>query len=58
MNVDLNHYLSLVLRNEVKNPIQENPIQNSQPSFHTIIDTNTNAFIVDRKYSLGLDEII
>lgn len=58
MNVDLNRYLSLVLRNEVKHFPQEN-LKSSPPKFlDQIHDQNINKFIVDRKYSLRLDEII
>lgn len=58
MNAKLTQYLSDVFRNEVqhKNNL-ENKESNLQTSCHSI-DRNHTQFVIDKRFSLRLDEII
>jgi hypothetical protein len=58
MSLNLGQYLSDVFRNGNQKP--DNSNQKSQPlnSHQNPIDHNICQFIVDQKFSLGLDEII
>jgi hypothetical protein len=61
MNANLNKYLSDVLRNEVNSEVASEAKEPSKPPGEGSIDRNINPinpFVVDRKYSLRLDEII
>ncbi|QWD97692.1 hypothetical protein C2740_04800 [Polynucleobacter sp. MG-5-Ahmo-C2] len=58
MNVNLSKYLSDVLRNEVQSyPTQASPEFNT-PASDRLIDPKINQFIVDKRFSLRLDEIV
>lgn len=58
MNAKLTKYLSDVFRNEVQHKGNlENKESNLQASSHSI-DQNQTHFILDKRFSLGLDEII
>jgi hypothetical protein len=58
MNSNLPKYLSDVLRNEVQHKGNlENKERNLQASGH-LLDRNHNQFIVDKRFSLRLDEIV
>lgn len=57
MNANLTKYLSEVFRNEL--PAKTVPNQNEHINFTSHpLDQKINQFIVDRKFSLRLDEII
>lgn len=57
MNANLTKYLSGVLRNEVQNKtVTESNGQ--EPSVPNLNDARVDQFLLDRKYSLRLDEII
>jgi hypothetical protein len=61
MNANLNKYLSDVLRNEVNSEVASEAKEPIKPPGEGSIDRNINPinpFVVDRKYSLRLDEII
>jgi len=61
MNANLNKYLSGVLRNEVKSEVTSESKEPIKPTLEGSIDRDINPinpFVVDRKYSLRLDEII
>jgi len=61
MNADLNKYLADVFRNEVKSVASSESQEPSKPTSEGSIDHRLNPinpFVVDRKYSLRLDEII
>jgi len=61
MNANLNKYLSDVLRNEVNSEVASEAKEPIKPPREGSIDRNINPinpFVVDRKYSLRLDEII
>jgi hypothetical protein len=58
MNVNLSKYLSDVLRNEVQSyPTQASPEFNI-PASDRLTDPKINQFIVDKRFSLRLDEIV
>ena len=57
MNTNLTKYLSEVLRNEVLDPRVLESKQH-EPKISRFTDSKINQFVVDRKYSLRLDEII
>jgi hypothetical protein len=58
MNTSLTKYLSGVLRNEVEyTGAVESKESNLQSSAY-LLDRNINQFIVDKKFSLRLDEVI
>jgi hypothetical protein len=57
MNTNLTKYLSGVLRNEVQNKtVTESNEQ--EPRMPNLNDARVDQFLLDRKYSLRLDEII
>ncbi len=57
MSINFNKYLSEVFRNEVqdKTAIESEECKAVIPHFN---DSKINQFLIDRKYSLRLDEII
>lgn len=57
MNENLTKYLSDVFRNEVQSTASESNNNHAKVSGH-LVDKNTNQFILDRRFSLRLDEII
>lgn len=57
MNPDLNQYLSEVFRNDLKRPANENPGNQIAFLLRQKEYKNTDTFIVDNKFNLGLDEI-
>ncbi len=57
MNENLTKYLSDVFRNEVQSTTSESNNNHEKVSGH-LVDKNTNQFILDRRFSLRLDEII
>jgi hypothetical protein len=58
MNKNLTKYLSDVFRNEAQNKDTRELLEiNIQASRH-LVDRNINQFVVDKKFSLRLDEIV
>jgi len=58
MNKNLTKYLSDVFRNEAQNKDTRELLEiNIQASRH-LVDRNINQFVVDKKFSLHLDEIV
>lgn len=58
MNANLTKYLSDVFRNEVEcNAAIELKLSNLQASPH-LLDRNMKQFVVDKQFSLGLDEVM
>lgn len=58
MNINLNKYLQEVFRKEVKGPVQSNNPMGNVQSQKPLNDQHQNHFLIDKKYSLRLDEII
>ena len=58
MNKNLTKYLSDVFRNEVPSKDMREPLESNIQSSQYLVDRNINQFIVDKKFSLCLDEII
>jgi hypothetical protein len=58
MNKNLTKYLSDVFRNEVPSKDIREPLESNIQSSQHLVDRNINQFIVDKKFSLRLDEII
>ena len=57
MNANLVKYLSGVLRNEVQNKTDTEP-NGQEPRMPNLNDARVDQFLLDRKYSLRLDEVI
>lgn len=57
MNHDLNQYLSEVFRNDLKTPANKNFSNQFAFLLRQKEYKNTDTFIVDDKFNLGLDEI-
>jgi hypothetical protein len=57
MNANLTKYLSDVLRNEVEHTVAIDPKESNLQSRAYFLDRNINQFVVDKRFSLGLDEI-
>ena len=58
MNKNLTKYLSDVFRNEAQSKDTRELLEiNIQASRH-LVDRNINQFVVDKKFSLHLDEIV
>jgi len=58
MNKNLTKYLSDVFRNEAQSKDTRELLEiNIQASRH-LVDRNINQFVVDKKFSLRLDEIV
>jgi hypothetical protein len=58
MNKNLTKYLSDVFRNEVQSKDMREPVESTTQAGHHLVDRNMNHFIVDKRCSLRLDEII
>ena len=58
MNTNLTKYLSDVFRNEVEYTAAIKPKENNLQANVYLLDRNINQSVVDKKFSLGLDEII
>jgi hypothetical protein len=58
MSQNLNQYLTDVFRNVVKDATNTDSQDQSIGIPLTLTDKNKHHFIVDKKFSLGLDEII
>jgi hypothetical protein len=58
MNTSLTKYLSDVLRNEVEHTVAIDPKESNLQARAYLLDSNINQFIVDKKFSLRLDEVI
>jgi len=58
MNTSLTKYLSGVLRNEVEHIGAIEPKESNLQASAYSLDRNINQFIVDKKFSLRLDEVI
>ena len=57
MNTHLTQYLSNVFRNEVQSNAKLRPEDHGTKNNNPLIDPTINQFIVDKKFSLKLDEI-
>ena len=57
MNTHLTQYLSNVFRNEVQGNAKLRPEDQGTEKNGALVDPNINQFIVDKKFSLKLDEI-
>jgi hypothetical protein len=58
MNKNLTKYLCDVFRNEAQSKNIREPLESKIQESHYLVDRNINQFIVDKKFSLRLDEII
>lgn len=58
MNINLTKYLSDVFRNEVDGDPTLESQKNNQQVVPPLLDENTNKFLVDKRFSLCLDEMI
>jgi len=58
MNANLTKYLSDVFRNEVEINATPESHQHSQQAATHLRDQNTKQFVLDKRFSLRLDEII
>lgn len=58
MDVNLSQYLANVFRNEVGAKPATESQDRAKDNLKSGIDRNLNPFVVDKKYSLRLDEII
>ena len=57
MNANLTKYLSDVLRNEVEHTVAIDSKESNLQSRTYLLDRKINQFVVDKRFSLGLDEI-
>jgi hypothetical protein len=58
MSTSLTKYLSGVLGNEVEHTDAVEPKESNLQASAYLLDRNINQFIVDKKFSLRLDEVI
>ena len=58
MNANLTKYLSDVLRNEVEHTIAIDLKESNLQSRTYLLDRKINQFVVDKRFSLRLDEIV
>ena len=58
MNTNLTKYLSDVLRNEVEHTVVIDPKESNLQSRTYLLDRKINQFVVDKRFSLRLDEIV
>ena len=58
MNANLTKYLSDVFRNEVEHDATLEPKEGSLQRGSYLLDRNINQFVVDKRFSLHLDEIV
>jgi len=58
MNANLTKYLSHVLRNEVEHTVAIDPKESNLQSRTYLSDRKINQFVIDKRFSLRLDEIV
>ena len=58
MSENLKKYLSDFFRNDVKSNTDSTPQEKSQHNLTHLADRNMQKFVLDRRYTLRLDEII
>lgn len=58
MNADLKKYLSDVFRNEVQGNASLKSISNKMQFSRDLVDRKIDQFVLDKRFSLRLDEII
>jgi hypothetical protein len=58
MNTDLTKYLSDVFRNEVRDNCDLKIMNNEMPVVRDLVDSRIDQFVLDKRFSLRLDEII
>jgi len=58
MNADLTKYLSDVFRNEVRGSADLKVMNNAMQAGKDLVDPKVDQFVLDKRYSLRLDEII
>ena len=58
MNANLTKYLSDVFRNEVEHDTNLEPKESALQRGSYLLDRNINQFVVDKRFSLHLDEIV
>jgi hypothetical protein len=58
MNTDLTKYLSDVFRNEVRGNCDLKIVNNEMPVVRDLVDSKIDQFVLDKRFSLRLDEII
>ena len=57
MNTNLTKYLSDVLRNEVEHTVAIDPKESNLQARTYLLDRNDSNFLVDKRFSLQIDEI-
>ena len=57
MNINLTKYLSDVLRNEVEHTVAIDPKESNLQARTYVLDRNDSNFLVDKRFSLQIDEI-
>lgn len=58
MNASLTKYISDVFRNEVQKDLTLESKSNDEQVSRELFDRNVNQFLIDKRFSLRLDEII
>jgi hypothetical protein len=58
MNASLTKYISDVFRNEVQKDLTLESKSNDEQVSRDLLDRNVNQFLIDKRFSLRLDEII
>ena len=58
MNENLTKYLSDVFRNEVNGNLTRESMRDDKQAGRELVDRNVNQFLLDKRFSLRLDEII
>ena len=58
MNTDLTKYLSDVFRNEVRGSADLKVMNNKMQAGKDLVDPKIDQFVLDKRFSLRLDEII
>ena len=58
MNTDLTKYLSDVFRNEVRGRADLKVMNNKMQAGKDLVDPKIDQFVLDKRFSLRLDEII
>jgi len=58
MNTDLTKYLSDVFRNEVRGSADLKVMNNEMQAGKDLVDPKIDQFVLDKRFSLRLDEII
>jgi len=57
MHINLTKYLSDVLRNEVEQTVAIDPKESNLQARTYVLDRNDSNFLVDKRFSLQIDEI-